>query len=993
MASQEDQTRDEYLKQLVEREQKVAEGIAEVIKLQTGDAKDRHVLVKQGVSLQKSHRTLGGDLTRNVKDMKEGISTTVDGMINETFGPLGGVVTTFTTGFFKRGKENKDNLSATEATLELAEANLEEIQGGKVEAKTSMSSLESEQKKTTRAVARGRETAEEEENEDDRQHEEVVDALEDLKGGKGEKPSLGDDGGFFAGMGLIASTLGGIALGLTAGTWFPPIKELSKITSIFDTKFPKWTKGIKKFFNIADDLPDLAKTITKIEDWSDGTRRLVTRRGTQFVTHTKDLKKIADAGGIVTDASKTTKAARTLFGIKVPGMFSSVGDKIADVGKQLDGAKDIIKTKGLAKGLTSVAGKTALSVVGGTLGRAFKIAGGPVFDVAAMGKDMYDIASVTLDDDITTSWKGQDLGGIIGGVVGGAIGMAVGMPWLGVGLGNMAGEFIGAALEQPEVIKGIATAHQNVVDELAPVKARILETTALMTAGVAERAALQTQLDAATTEEEKQRLTNLIARNDQQNKIFEGLKAADEAKSRALTAELDNIETLQPKIDEVEATANAVNELYKKRTETEAKIERARSEGNTAAVIAYEGMLKGIEADITKGEADYEKQNEELRTLSQQTSSRVAEKTTNLLDQMATLEGGFGGFFGDLMEGLGLADRLVGKGRKKLLIGKAQKDVEEAEKKQLELEDKITKLKEGDQTQFTKNTINRLNIQLKREQKKKKDAEQKIADQESGQGDIDRIADIEKEIAAEEDDVFVDKKLIASLKEEQAALQKEVSAREKKKVTTKKQSAKVLEKAGGVVAEPEIFDKSAHMKGAVVTTAQNGGEQISGEGGSAGHELPEEEQFIKFLSGMLSKEQGKGRAANRMTVEDIKLAMQDPEGAPKYLRDSFLPTRHQGGPIKTSGTYELLAGEMVMDNQAAEIIKSSVSVAGAIMNQMMLEKIGGGNGAGAAAGPTIVDAKTVNNVVNNNTQIRSPSPSGQYMFAEKGDFVGIRKIA
>ena len=981
MASQEDQTRDEYLKQLVEREQKVAEGIAEVIKLQTGDAKDRHVLVKQGVSLQKSHRTLGGDLTRNVKDMKEGISTTVDGMINETFGPLGGVVTTFTTGFFKRGKENKDNLSATEATLELAEANLEEIQGGKVEAKTSMSSLESEQKKTTRAVARGRETAEEEENEDDRQHEEVVDALEDLKGGKGEKPSLGDDGGFFAGMGLIASTLGGIALGLTAGTWFPPIKELSKITSIFDTKFPKWTKGIKKFFNIADDLPDLAKTITKIEDWSDGTRRLVTRRGTQFVTHTKDLKKIADAGGIVTDASKTTKAARTLFGIKVPGMFSSVGDKIADVGKHLDGAKDIIKTKGLAKGLTSVAGKTALSVVGGTLGRAFKIAGGPVFDVAAMGKDMYDIASVTLDDDITTSWKGQDLGGIIGGVVGGAIGMAVGMPWLGVGLGNMAGEFIGAALEQPEVIKGIATAHQNVVDELAPVKARILETTALMEAGVAERAALQTQLDAATTEEEKQRLTNLIARNDQQNKIFEGLKAADEAKSRALTAELDNIETLQPKINEVEATANAVNELYKKRTETEAKIERARSEGNTAAVIAYEGLLKGIEADITKGEADYEKQNEELRTLSQQTSSRVAEKTTNLLDQMATLEGGFGGFFGDLMEGLGLADRLVGKGRKKLLIGKAQKDIEEAEKEQLELEDKITKLKEGDQTQFTKNTINRLNIQLKREQKKKKDAEQKIADQESGQGDIDRISDIEKEIAAIEDDTWItdnQREEVKSLLAEKAELDKEVSAREKKKVTTKKESAKALEKAGGHVIPRRTTDAALELE----AQQQDGG-----------HVIPRRTTDAAIAA----EQEGGGHVIPRRTTDAaLELEAQQQDGGhviPRRTTDAALGQMHQGGPIKTSGTYELLAGEMVMDNQAAEIIKSSVSVAGAIMNQMMLEKIGGGNGAGAAAGPTIVDAKTVNNVVNNNTQIRSPSPSGQYMFAEKGDFVGIRKIA
>ena len=329
----------------------------------------------------------------------------------------------------------------------------------------------------------------------------------------------------------LVGVLGGVALGLTGGTWIPPVKELSKITSIFDTKFPKLTKSFKGFFGIADDLVGTTK---KVEDWADGTRRLVTRRGTQFVTHTKDLKKIADFADAAKDGGKATKAARTLFGIKVPGMFSSVGDKIADVGKQLDGAKAIIKTKGLAKGLTKVAGKTALSVVGGTLGRAFKIAGGPVFDVAAMGKDMYDIASVTMDDDITTSWKGQDLGGIIGGVVGGAIGMAVGMPWLGVGLGNMAGEFIGAALEQPEVIKGIAAAHQNVVDELAPVKARIVETTALMEAGVAERAQLEEALKVATTEEEQQRLTNLLARNEQQNKIYEELNKADKAKEKIL---------------------------------------------------------------------------------------------------------------------------------------------------------------------------------------------------------------------------------------------------------------------------------------------------------------------------------------------------------------------------------------------------------------------------------------------------------------------------
>ena len=124
-----DQTRNDFLEKLAEREQKVADGIAEIVRQNLGSAKDRNDLVKQGRAIEKSHRTLGSDLTRNVKDMKEGISTTIDGMINETFGPLGGIVTSFTTGFFKREKDNKDNLSATEATVELAEANLEALNG------------------------------------------------------------------------------------------------------------------------------------------------------------------------------------------------------------------------------------------------------------------------------------------------------------------------------------------------------------------------------------------------------------------------------------------------------------------------------------------------------------------------------------------------------------------------------------------------------------------------------------------------------------------------------------------------------------------------------------------------------------------------------------------------------------------------------------------------------------------------------------------------
>ena len=181
---------------------------------------------------------------------------------------------------------------------------------------------------------------------------------------------------------------------MVAGNWIPPAKELQKLTKVFDVGLPKWAKS---FLGFSDDV---AGTTSKVENWADGTRRLVTRRGTQFVTHTKDLKKIADFADAAKDGGKVTKAARTLFGVKVPGMFSAVGDKIADVGKQLDIA-GAIKTKGLAKGLTSVAGKAATSVVGGTLAKAFRIAGSPVFDVAAMGKDMYDIASVTMDDKLS----------------------------------------------------------------------------------------------------------------------------------------------------------------------------------------------------------------------------------------------------------------------------------------------------------------------------------------------------------------------------------------------------------------------------------------------------------------------------------------------------------------------------------------------------------------------------------------------------------------
>ena len=114
-----------------------------------------------------------------------------------------------------------------------------------------------------------------------------------------------------------------------------------------------------------------------------------------------------------------------------------------------------------------------------------------------------------------------------------------------------------------------------------------------------------------------------------------------------------------------------------------------------------------------------------------------------------------------------------------------------------------------------------------------------------------------------------------------------------------------------------------------------------------------------------------------MTIEDITLAIQDPEGAPNYLRDSFLATRHQGGPILQSGKYELLAGEMVMDNEAAEIIRSSVSIFGQILNQQAMDR-SGMEGSGGANSATIIDNSS-QPIVTNNTIINSPEPQGQML--------------
>ena len=104
----------EAAKQAKEDTNRQIAAISKLVEQGKGNSKDRVKLLKMQSDLKQTQQTLSGDLGKNISDMKDGFANTVNGMVNQTFGPLGGMVTSLTTGFFKRGKENRDNLTQNE---------------------------------------------------------------------------------------------------------------------------------------------------------------------------------------------------------------------------------------------------------------------------------------------------------------------------------------------------------------------------------------------------------------------------------------------------------------------------------------------------------------------------------------------------------------------------------------------------------------------------------------------------------------------------------------------------------------------------------------------------------------------------------------------------------------------------------------------------------------------------------------------------------------
>ena len=142
-----------------------------------------------------------------------------------------------------------------------------------------------------------------------------------------------------------------------------------------------------------------------------------------------------------------------------------------------------------------------------------------------------------------------------------------------------------------------------------------------------------------------------------------------------------------------------------------------------------------------------------------------------------------------------------------------------------------------------------------------------------------------------------------------------------------------------------------------------------------------EEQQKEFKE---RQKEGKGWSESQQGFERDQKVRQEElmilAGKMKDLEEkypSLKGSRHQGGPIKVSGLYELNAGEMVMDNRAAALM-------GTVLNQQMMGRVGMGMGSGESSAPVIMDNSTV---VQNNHQTTFTNPIGQMLPNEASNFV------
>ena len=584
---------DDSANKSIERQEKIAlESKDTLIKL-LGEAtnnadlslKERKAARKQREDLIKSQNSLAGDLGKNFKDLKDGITSTVDGFINQTFGPFSGVVSTLSTGFFKRAKAEREAKDRQLQEIETAQNLVDEFAGSKEgtaggNLKSIANSMKSIDKKTP-----SKETQEE--------------RLKNQKGGVAAgkdklKTSEFEFGGIGGGLTALSVALGA-AGGLFAGPAFQAFTQFPKMAEFFKMKtLPR----IQNIFN-----KDMPKLFTSTEKWGNQTKNVIRNAKGQFV-------KISD----------TTKLTTKGFGASADDLVA----RVKDIGKSFKmlGAGDEVA------GLGGKFAKVAKTLATGVAGRALSVAGNPVFSFIAQGKDIFDVANAVTDDDVKTSVKNEDIGAIVGGFIGGAIGIIGGPAGvaLGMGLGNMAGEFIGGAMDAPEVLGAIEKVRDGLTSERTALANEITE--------------IQAKLD-----DPKNDMT------DAMRKMLQGQVDANTARVTAIDAELKDMESLKEKEEELKAIEKKANDAVELKKSLEKQLALAEERGDDARVKMLEGMIENADKEFEIQEKAYETKSEELRKQAAATSEGLKDNVLSFFGKFTSLKDNpvsnfFSGLFG-----------------------------------------------------------------------------------------------------------------------------------------------------------------------------------------------------------------------------------------------------------------------------------------------------------------------------------------------------------
>ena len=237
---------------LLDSKNTLVKQLGEMIKDSDLNLKERKSARQQRDKLIKGNNTLGSDLKKNVQDLKDGVTTTVDGFINETFGPIGGMVSSLTTGFFKRGKEQKDARDLQMQELEAAKDMVGEFQGQKE------GTPGGDLKRTADAVEHMADNQESAEDRRERLRKQGG-GVAGAGGGDKLKTSEFEFGGLAGGLTALS-----VALGAAGGLAAPGLFQLAKFPPLIDAFKTKVAPKFNKIFGT--DLPELHKSTIKYGD-------------------------------------------------------------------------------------------------------------------------------------------------------------------------------------------------------------------------------------------------------------------------------------------------------------------------------------------------------------------------------------------------------------------------------------------------------------------------------------------------------------------------------------------------------------------------------------------------------------------------------------------------------------------------------------------------------------------------------------------------------